>query len=1030
MTFVPSAEQRAIIDHGVEPLRVVAGAGTGKTTTIVERLARSIRDGTDPARALGITFTNKAADELRSRLREAIGTRSDGREVEVATYHSFASSILDEFGVRIGYESGATLMDEGHRSELAVRVLRNLADTSLDLTALTHRRDEVLTVADALNDNLLDVADLLVAAPTEPDEIWQKRLALAEAAGAFIEAKQALGLIEYSDLIRYAVKIVTEHPDVASTIEDRYDIVLLDEYQDTDPAQRLLLTALFGSGTPVTAVGDTDQTIYEWRGASIENFDSFPSDFPTPSGSPAPTLPLSINRRSDTSIIALANRVRENLPSVDGSEPLRPRTDADAGTVMTAWFRTDVEEATWIADEMRDRHDEGVPFADMAVLCRARESIRPVAAAMRIGGIPYSVGSMGELLHVPEIADLVAWLSVLADPTDDASLLRIILGGKYRLGLSDVAAISRGAKRSKAAGLVDRLVSGQVDVERDGAVAALGSFITTYQSLFRRSQALSVAGIVDALIDDLDYWSEVAALPAARSTTVRLNLDRFIDLANRWRPIDSHATLAAFLRYLTALDESGRSEALDTVEVPTDDAVLLLTAHGAKGLEWRDVYVPALATNVFPSGVRLYHDPLRTPLVLPFEVRLDAHAMAGVRDEPDEELRKEILKKRHLDQEWRLAYVAVTRAKQRLVLSGHAWDGEIKKPRTPSPLLEIARALPGSTIGPTLDDPGERPDPPRFVPPSEPPDPLFPEGWGAALRSTITDPSWIAAEHPDIADVVDERVEQLNLLMGDLAVPTVTRTPRFATSVTNLVAMAECPLRFRWIHHDRLPRKPRESARRGTEFHKRIERYNQGITTLDLDEDGSETAADGLAAFDDGSDDVSGGMAGVDPVRADPWAVFTNSRFHRITPVLVETPFEITIDGRSLRGKVDAIYHTDDRWEIVDYKSGRKNTTDARSVQLMAYAVAAAEGALGADPPEEMDLTFAYFGSVPATEVTERVDHRWIESASTTIGGLLANAEDGPFDPTPSPACRWCDFLHHCPAGQEALSQEALKGLS
>ena len=144
--FTATPEQAVVIVHGDEPLRVAAGAGTGKTTTIAHRLARAVEAGTDPARALGVTFTNKAADELRSRLREAIAARSDGRELEVATYHSFASGILDEFGGRIGYQRGAMLMDEGHRSELAARVLRSLPDTSLDLTALSHRRDELLTV--------------------------------------------------------------------------------------------------------------------------------------------------------------------------------------------------------------------------------------------------------------------------------------------------------------------------------------------------------------------------------------------------------------------------------------------------------------------------------------------------------------------------------------------------------------------------------------------------------------------------------------------------------------------------------------------------------------------------------------------------------------------------------------------------------------------------------------------------------------------------------------------------------------------
>jgi ATP-dependent DNA helicase UvrD/PcrA len=1009
MTFNPTREQRSIIDFPAEPLRVAAGAGTGKTTTIVERLARHVGEGFDPARALGITFTNKAADELRQRLRDVLGARADGREVEVATYHSFAASLLDEFGARIGYVGGAILMDEGHRTELAIRVLRDLTDTTLDLTALQQRRDEVLTVADALNENLRDAAEILAIAPADPDEIWERRIALAHAAGAYAEAKERLGLIEYSDLIRLAVRILSEHPAVATEVGGRYDIVLLDEYQDTDPAQRILLTTLFGSGTSVTAVGDTDQTIYEWRGASIENFEHFPVDFRASDGTPADTLALSINRRSDRAIIDVANLVRGQLPTIEGSAPLSPRPEVADGDVTTAWFRTDTDEAAWIGAEMVARHEAGIPYADMAVLCRTREAIRVIAAALRDTGVPYSVSSMGELLRVPEIADLMAWLAVLSDPSNDAAALRILLGGKYRLGLADVAALRRHAKRSKAPGLIDGLITGGETPELSpDAADAVGRFVGTFRGLFQRSQARSVTGIIDDLVETLDYWAEVAALPSARSVTVRLNLNRFIDLAGQWRAIDGRPTLSGFLRYLAALDESGRAEALDTVDEPTEDAVMLITAHGAKGLEWDDVYIPSIAAKVFPGSVRLYHDPLRTPLVLPFELRLDREAVAAIRDEPDEDARKALLAERHAHQEWRLAYVAVTRARRRLVMSGHAWDGDLKKPREPGPLLELVRRLPAATVGPTITDPGERPPMATFTAPVEPPDPLFRSGWSAAVRSARQDPTWIASEYPELIDAVEDQAGQLALLLADLHVPRAEPDLAFATSVTNLVALAECPLKFRWIHHDRLPRRPRASARRGTEFHRRVELHNLGIASLDAIDDGTD-------AFDDSRWDQQ------EEPNVDPWGAFAASRFHESTPILAETPFEITFGGRALRGKVDAVYEDGGDWEIVDYKSGKASPSDARRVQLQAYAVAATDGALAMQPGGDLVVTFAYFGTNPVVEVSEAVDDQWITDARDTIGGLLERAESGPFPPAPSDACRWCDFLHHCETGRSHL---------
>ncbi|HSJ72175.1 MAG TPA: ATP-dependent DNA helicase [Acidimicrobiia bacterium] len=1014
LPFTPSDEQRAIIDHPREPLRISAGAGTGKTTTIVQRLTATLIAGADPARALGITFTNKAADELRDRLRLAVPERADGREIEVATYHSFASGILDEFGGRIGHTRGAVLMDEGHRFELAARVLRSLDETPLDLTKIPNLRKDLLAVADALNDNLIDADDVLATMPPNADDVWVTRAALLAAASEFHRRKDELGLIEYSDLIRRAVMIVEAHEDVAESIAARYDTVLLDEYQDTDRAQRRLLTRVFASTPSVTAVGDTDQTIYEWRGASLENFEAFPEDFPTRAGLPAPTLPLSINRRSDRLIIDLANVVRGHLPQIGDATPLRPRAEASEGEVVAAWLRTDLDEAGWIAEQVGQRHADGVAFVDMAVLCRRRESLRIIADAFRSAEIPFSISSMSDLLHVPEVADLVAWLRLLADPSNEVALLRILMGGRYRLGMADIAVLSRSVRREAGQSLIDAVLSDNVsETVTPSCLDAIGAFGSLFRGVFTLSQASSVAASLDAVIDSLHYWDEVAALPPHAATTARLNITRFVDLAGRWRPIGGTADIAGFLRYLDALAEPGRAEELDAVEPPTEDAVLLVTAHGAKGLEWSDVYLPDLAHNVFPSGVRNYYEPLSTAVALPYGVRLDADSIADVAALDDPDARKRLLKVRHDHQEWRLAYVAVTRAKRRLVLSGHAWHGDNKTPRKPSQLLTDATALPGATVGPWIDDVGIRPESAPFHPPPEAPDPLFDEGWPASLRRAIEDPEWIRDRHTDLADRIEAEVGQLEMILADLAEPRGAEPERpFMTSVTNLVALAECPLKFRWIHHDRLPRRPMASAVRGTEFHRKVELHNLGIIPLT---DATEADYDGEVGDDSGDAGLRGG--------ADPWESFLGSRFEDATPILVETPFAITFDGRTLRGKVDAVYETSSGWEIVDYKSGAATDTDTKRVQLQAYAVAVRAGALGIDSQRPLDVTFAFFGENPPIEVTEHADEAWLGEAERTMSDLLRVAQEGPFDPTPSAACRWCDFLHHCDAGTAHLRQ-------
>ncbi len=1014
--FIPTREQRAIIDYPPVPLRVVAGAGTGKTTTIVERLAAGVERGGDPTRALGITFTNKAADELRGRLRTAIGDRPDGREVEVATYHGFATSILEEFGAFVCYQPSTSLMDEGHRSELAYRVLRDLDTTDLDLAALSKRKEELLAMADTMTANLLTIEDIERVVPNDPDEVWLKRMALARAAERYITAKRQLDFLEFGDLIRLAVELVESFDEIASQLAARYDTVLLDEYQDTDPAQRRLLTAVFsGRDTAVTAVGDADQTIYEWRGASLENFTEFPQHFPRPDGLPTQTLPLSINRRSDRIILDLANEIQALLPRLEASKPLTPNSDATDGAIEVGWFATDLDEATWIAETIEERHRTGRPWSEFAILCRKRSTIPAIVRALRRAEIPHAVSSMGELLTIPEVADLLAWLRLLAHPGDEPSLLRIWMGGMFRIGMRDISRLARWCNRVEGRDLAVALEHlEEIEELTPGGRERLERFRSLHSDLRARAQMLAVPRTVSMIIDRLGFWEEVAAQPSPQSLTARVNIGRFTSLAHRWRPLDGKPTLAAFLRYVDALEDATPGEGLEAAADLSDDVVQVITAHTAKGLEWPAVFLPSLAKGTFPTGVRTYDDPNTSALSLPYSLRLDRASYVDAETAATDSDRRAALKADHDDAEWRLAYVAVTRAKHDLIMTGHAWDQAVGRPRSPSPLLQMARDVEGSTTVTWVTEPGPKPAPVPEEDALDIPDPLFRDDWASALRARIADPLWIADHYLELADDVQRRSEQLVMQIGNLQVPTAEHsTESFSTSVTNLVALAECPLKFKWIHHDRLPRRPRISAVRGTQFHRQVELHNLGIASLSA----PAFDADDAVVVDEATGDTP------DTDRRDPWEVFAESRFHTSRARFAEVPFVLSLEDGSIRGKIDAIYEHDyGTWEIVDYKSGIRRDAGARDVQLEAYALAVTDGAIAGTVPEQLAVTFAYFGGAACEEVSTDVDDTWIATARDHVSGLVSTAVAGPFDPRPSPSCRWCDFLHLCPAGQSTLT--------
>jgi DNA helicase-2/ATP-dependent DNA helicase PcrA len=1033
MTIFPTAEQVEVISAPLAPMRVAAGAGTGKTTTIALRVVSLVADrGLEPERILGITFTNKAAAELSDRIRVLLTPHVEpGREVEVHTYHGFAAQLLREFGALVGVERNSKVITPTFSRQLLRGVLERVPLANINISD-RNNIEHLRRLASQLGDHLLQPGDVALPA-VNADEPWLLRSDLLEGLKHYQAEKTRLGVTDYADLIVLAHRLVTTHPYVAAELRERYQAVMLDEYQDTNPAQRELLRAVFGSGFPVMAVGDVDQTIYEWRGASPHNFEQFPIHFPEDDGSSAPTLNLTGNRRSLPNIVEVANLIRSQTGS--GQPALTPLGDRVGGEVVVAWHDDAVAEAEWIARNLAQLATSH-RWSEMAVLFRKNKDMILVHDALRAAGIPVEVANLGGLLGVPEVTDLHAWLRLLQAPEDAPALYRIVMGSRFRMGMGDLAHLvawvtdqERGdpdrADHDQAPArtmleAIDHLE--EIPGIRPAAREGLTRFAAEYRQLLQEAQGVTLVELCRRILDLTGAWTDLAALTDTEQLTARLNLYRFLDLAEDWSPLEGRPSLAAFIEYLALMSED-QTEELDTARLSGENAVTLLTVHRAKGLEWEVVFVPACYDKNFPTqsqGFDNPYGPLKTAgKFLPYEFRLDRQWLPPLYPGIDKSEADDLLRAVHLRQEWRIAYVAATRAKHRLFVSGAWWYGHPEpktRPSRPSELWSVVAGYPGSRVE---SKPGAEPIPPsllRFEPDPPAPDPLFPAGWDAALRAELAEPGWamLQAESRGVAEGFTHSTQAAQQMLFELpAVTSRTSDSRVSTSVTGLVTYARCPKRFYWTEIDRLPRRPNPAAQAGTRVHRRIELHQRGQIPID-----------------DIAPDLYDSVEPVDqfPSGPGPFEVFADSRFARARARLIETPFELLISGVQVRGRVDAVFENEPgNWEIVDFKSGKPRNESAGRVQLEAYAVAAADGALGTRP-ERMSVTFAFLGG-RLEEQTETVDEQWLSSARDRLTHLTGAIAAGNYLPQTGEGCGNCDFLRFCAAGKAYVgSQESHPG--
>jgi DNA helicase II / ATP-dependent DNA helicase PcrA len=1063
----PTPEQWRAISWPLEPCVVVAGAGSGKTSVMAARVIwLALRfaqtggaEGALPGNVLCLTFTNKATENLVLRMRKALSTLDleEGEEPEVTNYHGFAQQLLERHGMLEGVEAGQRVLTPAQRVELCSRVL--------DLMPFEHLSSEwqptivgnVLDLADQAQNHLVDPHEIVAfnqerleaLSEHRSDRAYRaapERIELARAVALFDELKRELAVIDFGDQIALAARVVRNHPEVGHEYRRRFAAVLLDEYQDTNVAQARLLEGVFSGGHPVTAVGDPDQNIYAWRGASLYNLLEFPTRFRKADGAPAEKLPLYTNFRSGRRILEAADALIAPLPKNQRPDPgkrLDPWPDNGDGRVEIARYRDEVREAEAIAERIHQLHRSGSPWREIAVLCRTSRLFPTLQRVFAERDVPAEIVGLAGLLRTPEVVEVLAYARAVASPLESVALGRILLGPRYRVGFRDLARVAAWAKgktyelRDEDEDLSEEipfLVSEALEhldevsgLSEEGR-ARLEEFrreLAELRAEARRPVAEFLAEVIRriGLLDELDAWSDETI-----ATTRRRNLAAFLDEVHAFSPLEGELTLQRLLDYVETV-EAGEREEWSPVQPSDADSVKVMTIHVAKGLEFDGVFVPGLAKGMLPND-RIQQNPAERARSLDFELRGDAVILP--RYDGNLSRFKDELRRQEVIEERRTCYVALTRARRHLFVSGAHWYGETQKPKDAGAFLEELKAwgedsgLASVDRGPEVDEinplAGYRQafvrDWPGAARPDES-DALFAQGWRRAASEAAeigtVPPSLLDALEPADRDryaaLAAER-RSLGTHLVEMEARVQAERPLPATiSVGGIVDYGRCPKRYYWSSVRPLPRFAGPAARIGSEIHRWIELHSHGQGTLLDDEEGPDLIVEELA----------GRPGRIEDLRR----AFLSSRFAAMVPRFVERSFLLPIEGFVVAGRIDAIFGAADegRWEVVDYKTGRRPREDdpLARVQLDVYALACID--VWRKDPRDLRLTYLYLAS--GEEASYVVDD--VAGVRERVSAWLRGIADARFEPTPGEHCRWCDFRAFCEPGTAWVAENDIE---
>ena len=982
-------QQEAVLASGA-PLFILAGAGTGKTRVICSRIAHLLsQPGFSPENILTLTFSRRTAQELLERVERLHGTYAD--EMGIFTFHGFCLRFLQEHAVELGLPAHFRLLGETDAwvffremlPELRLAYHWNVADPTGCIKGflgfINRARDEMVSPEEFL------------AHARKMEDAGEKARAeeIARAYRLYRKKMEEAGNLDFGDLINRTLRAFQERPALLKELRGRYRAILVDEFQDTNVAQIQLLRELAGSGEGLCVVGDDDQAIYRFRGASFASFVLMKQHFPG-----VRTLRLTRNYRSSAVILSAAGRlIRHNEP--DRYDPQKnlwteQKGGAPVEVAVCGSYRREAEEAIRVIRRLYENQpSEERRWDRVAVLYRAHAHREHLVEALRTEGIPFLVRGGSSLCDSTEVRDLIAFLQAAQDPADSVAFFRLLSHPLWGIPGDDLLALSRKARGSELS--IEQSLRGPAGSEAsEGARRSVAALLQDLD----RVRARASAGIEEAVSAVLEgtFLRAAFRLPPGPTGDPAVSLGRFLRLAYQYA--NNHPErrdLASFLWYLDSVMKAPRKEQSEEEEEPSADGVRLMTVHQAKGLEFDWVVLLSLTKGRFPSEGRREE--------IPFPV----------------ELMKESLPQGdyHEQEERRLFYVACTRAKKGLVLLT-----QDRNYHRPSPFIrEILEGAPEAEAVRRVLEPA--PDPKLEDMPL-----LGPERLSlAAEREAMGIFAEIRGLRREDGKGFDQALEKLGGLARSAWLerralpafsPGMRLPPVDRLSFTQLESYRFCPMKYLYGYVYRIPTRSTPQMALGTDLHDCLQGFYQEVIegrVPALEEmTGALLRKHRPGRYGEPYQDEEYRRIGLDLL----------TQFYRkhegsfAAPLFVERPFLLQLGEVSLKGVVDRVDPVPDGGvEVIDYKSGKPKKKADRDdqLQLWIYALAARE-VFGL---ETRRVSFYYLKD--SSVLSFEPGPETLKEAKETILMTAGEIRAGKFDPTPSlDKCRRCDFRAVCPA--------------
>jgi DNA helicase-2/ATP-dependent DNA helicase PcrA len=989
-------EQKEAVEYGEGPLLIIAGAGTGKTTVITERIKYLVSSGkAKTSEILALTFTDKAAREMEERVDMAMPYGYT--DMWISTFHSFCDRILRQEALQIGLNPGYKLMNE---AEMTQFLINNLFKFDLDyfrpLGNPTKFVGGMLQHFSRLKDEDVEPEQYLKYArklktqnsPASPSEAGRVKLKiekeevkktteLAQAYETYEKLKVKEGVMDFADLISQTLRLFRTRNNVLQQYQKQFKYLLVDEFQDTNFAQNELAMLLAGPPAGeagrranITVTGDDDQSIYRFRGAAVSNIIQFRKNYPE-----AKIVVLVKNYRSTQMILDQAYQlIQQNNPDrlevkekIDKKlKSVREEKGSQACLRRQACLRKQVEfihtdrvenEAEIVAKKIRELTSHQSPitdhpysYSDIAILVRANNHAEPFVRALARAGIPYQFLGPGQLFRQAEVKDLIAYLKVLYDIGDDIALFRVLSMEHFDLSARDLAGINSFARKNnlslfEACEKVDKIFVSQKTKDQ------ISWFIKMVYRHLKLLPKETAGQILYYFLEETGLLRKMAEYKTNLEEKEAQNISSFFDRLKTYEVDHEDASVRAVVDWLNLSMEMGESPLASNLDWTVEDRVNLLTVHSAKGLEFPVIFLVNLVAARFPTRERREQIPLPEGLI------------------------KEILPvgDYHEQEERRLFYVGMTRACDQLFLTAANYYGEAKREKKISPF--VIEALGEEAIS------EQRP----------------------VASNQLTFLDWQKPEE-DLSPVT------LPAQAGS------HRPPITYLSYSQIDTFDTCPRQYRFRYIQRIPVPPSAAASLGSSIHQTLRDFYQEI------KDGQKMTKKDLLKLLEVNWLPQGYTSKAHEERMKKQGQRMLTDFYKqfdakLIPRDLEQPFIIRVSPKlKIGGKIDRVDEAKGKLEIIDYKTGKvmEQKDVDQSLQMTVYALAAADKGIYGKKPEEVMLTF-YFLDKGEKKFTKRTPEQ-LEQAKKELLEKGKEIEKSGFEPKPSNRCEFCDFKLLCEA--------------